>query len=135
MHKEILVSYGNLQAEIDEGIAELVLECWKAGIVTSFCCENEGDSGEIWLQFPKPEYARKFMNITMCDADPGEAWKWEYSAGISDLSIFSRPGIPWQKRKIGKLRKYQLTIGIRFPILYYERLLNNLKKYNERIGK
>lgn len=40
VHKQVKIKYGKIKAEVDEGIAELILELWKIGLITSQSCQE-----------------------------------------------------------------------------------------------
>jgi hypothetical protein len=50
------VAYDGWAAEIDCGIADLVLELWRAGIGTFYSCEDRG--GRAWLRMSRPSASR-----------------------------------------------------------------------------
>jgi hypothetical protein len=71
-HKTVLVRHGGMRARIDEDIAPLVLETWKAGVETHCSCQDArvlGDeerpwmSGWIQLGFPAFDAARCWLDI------------------------------------------------------------------------
>jgi len=69
-HQTVVVQHGRLRAHVDEKIALLVLETWRAGVRTHCSCEDAGnlrDDGRMrgWVQlgFPSVEHARAWLRI------------------------------------------------------------------------
>jgi hypothetical protein len=70
MHKAVLVRHGRTRALIDEKVALLGLETWKAGVGTHCSCEDAGSlrdderlRGRVQLGFPSAEHARAWLRI------------------------------------------------------------------------
>jgi hypothetical protein len=70
-------------ADVDEGIAELILAMWKAGIETILSCQN--NHGRVWVNLPAVD-AERFLSIVagICpeatpigDEDPPEDYDME----------------------------------------------------------
>jgi hypothetical protein len=55
-HQTVSVRVGPLSARIDEKIADLVRELWRADINTVCSCEDVGDAGEAHRHGPVPRY-------------------------------------------------------------------------------
>lgn len=62
-HKTRRIVWGDNEAEIDEGIADLILELWKAGLETCNSCESNGQDSRIWIEFMFPNEAGMFLDI------------------------------------------------------------------------
>ncbi len=60
-HKQILIKWNEKEAEIDEGIVELILLIWGNGIETSSSCQ-EIENGIAWIEFPFAENYLLFLN-------------------------------------------------------------------------
>lgn len=61
-HNQVEIEHGDMRAEVDEGIADLILVLWKLGIETVLSCENNGEVGRrytpqfhhedrVWIAF------------------------------------------------------------------------------------
>ncbi len=61
-HRQVTVQVGDWQAEIDEGIAPLIQEIWRAGIETFMSCQQDFH-GWIWIQFADVKNAVAFLNV------------------------------------------------------------------------
>ena len=77
-HRMIPVHYGRFSALIDEGIAPLIRELWKARIVTLMSCE-ENRPGWMWIEFVHAGAAEHFVSIVA-----------RYETGIE--SLYNRIG-------------------------------------------
>jgi hypothetical protein len=100
-HEAVRVVWGDQSADIDEAIAPLILEIWKAGIRTANSCEDNVPRGFVWIQFPTTQDAERFLNIigeyedeepapsryrrVLAEAEwPGE---WRYAVGLEDWAV------------------------------------------------
>src|SRR5215468_387576 len=61
-HPQVSIKYRSQTAEVDEGIAPLIMAIWRCGIRTMMSCQ-EGAYGYVWLCFPNTWEASKFLNI------------------------------------------------------------------------
>lgn len=147
-HPQVVIQHGDQEAEVDEGIAPLILELWKAGIDTMMSCQD--NNGRVWLAFPDPVDATGFLNLAAdFDTDvhslynalgAGEyepedwenfrenrAWHYQaspidYGAGLGDDDELYDRGY----------RDFGFHISIRFPQQDYPVVLARLKAWNER---
>jgi len=100
-HPQAHISHGTLEADVDEGIADLILACWRADIETVNSCQ-ENRPGITWIEFESADDAARFVDLVAPHED--EKWAasdfdtvtnrafgdepgaWEWSAELSDLS-------------------------------------------------
>jgi len=68
-HKTTTLIHLNEPIEIDEMIAPLISEIWKAKIITLNSCENNIPKGYIWIQFDTGNDCTKFLNIIFKNLD------------------------------------------------------------------
>jgi hypothetical protein len=71
-HREVHVKWVHREADIDEDIAELVLECWKNGIDTLFSCQGDPSESPVrraWVAFPHSDLER-FLGVAVGPYDP-----------------------------------------------------------------
>ena len=61
-HKTVRVQYGDLEADIDVKMAPLILECWKAGVRTSYCCQSN-PCNWAYISFETSYDFRKFVDL------------------------------------------------------------------------
>lgn len=100
-HLQAHIMHGLLEADVDEGIADLILACWRADIHTVNSCQ-ENRPGTIWIEFGSADDAARFVDLVAPHEDEkwaasdfdtlwnracgGEPEAWEWSANLSDLS-------------------------------------------------
>jgi hypothetical protein len=70
-HKQVRVKVGDWEAEVDEELAPLIEELWKAKIQTSMSCQ-ESRLGFAWIEFDSMEDLCAFMNIVGDYGPPDE---------------------------------------------------------------
>ena len=61
-HRAVLVEVGKYSELIDELIAPLIQELWRAGIRTLMSCQGAEDD-KIWIAFNEAEQLARFLNI------------------------------------------------------------------------
>lgn len=61
-HRKVRVTVGDQRGDIDEKIAPLVKEIWRADITTSQSCQDH-PPGWIWLEFVSSFELEKFLNM------------------------------------------------------------------------
>lgn len=61
-HKAVRVFHGTLEADVDEAIAPLILEMWKAGVYTYQSCQGNPE-GWVWIQFADQCDLEKFLSL------------------------------------------------------------------------
>lgn len=102
-HVEVLVKHEGMEALVDEGIAPLVLELWKAGVPTEESCQ--GESGFAALYLPRGWVMERLLRLlqlgaarlhTKESADlfdraigfqvPEDAWDWTAVPSVLDAT-------------------------------------------------
>jgi hypothetical protein len=61
-HKTKHISYEGIEADIDEGIADLILLLWQKNISTTMSCENNVPESYVWIEFASVFEAEKFID-------------------------------------------------------------------------
>lgn len=61
-HKQVKVEWNGMTADVDEGIAPLILALWRAGINTFNSCQ-ENSPGVAWVEFVSAQDACEFLNL------------------------------------------------------------------------
>ena len=102
-HKQVRVRANGQDAYVDEGIAPLIREMWRAGIRTQMSCQEDG-FGLVWLNFDCPLEAAKFMNIVAeYEEEPNSLYQrmlghyaevadtWEYDVLPEDFNLIEEP--------------------------------------------
>lgn len=94
-HKQVKIKCGRLEAEVDKGIAPLILALWKLGITTTMSCE-ENHPGIAWIQFQTPDDAIKFLNLVAVYPKKNDKTPfWETLYGRITLMAMEGTGQNW----------------------------------------
>lgn len=128
-HKQVLIKYARRSAEVDEGIAHLILQLWKHGIHTMMSCENNVPNNYIWINFSTPGDASKFLDLVATFSDEPnsiysimtshseEPGHWKYDIHTMDIgieSIIDEETNTCEDKVIGP-HKFFFDVSIRFP--------------------
>lgn len=150
-HPQVEISFGDRAAQVDEGIAPLILELWKAGIDTVMSCEN--NNGRVWIQFPSSDDAEQFVSIVAEDYDEDiysiynravggwedddwetfrneHAWRYDCSAEDYNAALYDENGE--LETPAGSNRYIVIWVSIRFPLYDYEEILRRVAERNSR---
>jgi hypothetical protein len=111
-HKQTKIEFGGLRADVDEGIAPLILALWKAGILTLLSCQ-ELEPGFVWLVLPWTD-VEPFLTIVTgrgaCEFLKCRAMNWSWATPDD-----------WLYRVIahqhgrGRNRAVTLSLSVMFP--------------------
>jgi len=71
-HSTRLVKWGAMEAQIDEDIADLILNLWKLNIPTVLSCQNNVPENYVWLMFPDSWEAEHFLTLVADGEDTDE---------------------------------------------------------------
>jgi len=95
-------------ADIDTLIADLIRECWRLGIDTSECCQEEGHGMARVGFLTLTDMERFYEVVTRKDDDEALffAWKWELWAdgGLRGTVHFPASQIRWLTRCLSALK-------------------------------
>jgi hypothetical protein len=150
-HKQVHLQWNDWESDVDEGIAPLILELWKAGILTSLSCE-ENRRELMWIMFPDAFCAQDFLNIVAKYEEDSESlyqrikngWTrhrkddapgtWEYDVGIDDYSVEL---IVDDEENIAEEvctgpADFVFGLSVRFPKTDYPVLLERMRKFNQK---
>jgi hypothetical protein len=147
IHEQIRIKHGDLEADVDAGLAPLILEIWKAGITTTMSCE-ENRPGWAWIDFLTAEDAEHFLSsVARYDANMyslynriAQAWDpptgavegcWEYTLTVNDMAVSQveiEDGVI--KESCTDPSDFLISVSIRFPRSDLPMLLRNLTAYN-----
>lgn len=148
-HKTAVVKWEHREAEIDEEIAPLVLELWKAEIETVNSCQDNFPKGYVWIQFGSAGDAEKFLDIVVTKFASGrhslyqrvlgtwdctglEPKDWEYSTHLDDCNLTFIPdddSVSVTERHGGN-PCFHFTLSIRFPGRDLKVVTERMKLYN-----
>jgi len=143
LHRTVRVQWGNLDAHIDEYIAPLILELWKAGFATRNSCEGHG-SAPVWISFARVADVETFLNIVRGDDDGAEAlsgqveetsatggahagW-WKYDVHLDrgardvDRAAHAAPAEP---------NRFRFSMSVRFPRADVPVVVDRMKHHNK----
>jgi hypothetical protein len=129
-HRQVEIEWRGLRAEVDEEIAPLVLELWKAGIVTTNSCQ-ENFPGIAWIEFLSTRDAKKFLNliveypvdteepfwetlygrITGCGSDDA----WDYNLHLYDRGVDEEVVGNEVIQNCTGPADFEYSVSIRFP--------------------
>lgn len=148
-HTQTRIKVGDMEADVDHGIAPLIMEIWKAGIATVMSCE-ENQPGIIWIQFLEVEDAVTFLNIVAPYEETWESiynrarlgWEpsdkklllpfWTYDVSPEDLSLQEEcndNGDVTGESHCGQ-PCFVFSLSIRFPQEDYALVLNRITEHN-----
>jgi len=128
-HPVLLLSYQGETIEIDEVLAPLIQEIWKADIVTMMCCQ-ETDAGIAWIEFDSMDDFLRFLNIVVkyeegantlynrvnyqLTGDISEPL-WEYHVNLLDIESAAK-----RRRQDGEVVDFHATVGVE-PSIWFTR--------------
>src|SRR6266540_6661346 len=66
-HKQAHIQHGEIEADVDERIAPLIVELWRAGVTTRMSCqefgEYDGPPSGVWIVFPTESDVKQVAKI------------------------------------------------------------------------
>ena len=136
-HKTVVLRYESEDVEIDEELAPLIQEIWKADIATYMSCQ-ETDRGIAWIEFDSMHDFLGFLNIvTKFEAGADTLYNrinlqltgeissptWEYQVNLLDIDE--------EGRKAGGVVDFFASIGVYFPHEDLPVILQRLQAHNQ----
>lgn len=122
-HPQVRISHGGFEADVDEGIKDLILACWRSGIETDNSCQG-GLKENAYVSFLTPADAVTFLAKVLPDEndvlyneaihqwgdDETVFWEWkvfplDLSWTWNDEDEMEHEGEPF----------FALNIHVRFP--------------------
>lgn len=138
LHPQVRITHGEITALVDEGIADLIVAMWRAGIETVLSCQ-ENQPGVAWVEIPFYAFGQ-FLRVVLSGGPGADGlyWRvlsryetsgegdWEYSLFVEDLATddFIK-GDTHHWRDSGIALPFPL-IGIRFPVTDIPAIINRL---------
>jgi len=110
-HNPILVSHGDMSAEIDELLAPMIKLMWELGIKTKESCQGIGENWAA-IYFDELEYPRTFLQMAF-DIFDVEEHKIVLDMMNRGLSPF---GLPFDKWKMWCHPRWHLDGSITFSV-------------------
>ena len=146
-HAQVSISRNGFEADVDEGIAALLLECWEAGLETTQSCQDIG--GRVWIQFMFTDDAERFLSIvaggfdedaaslysrvggdSRAVGDAGSTGAWSYAAHVVDVAVeVDDTGRAVRAQDDGPVMHVMLSV--RFPISDHPEVLERLRVCND----
>src|SRR5262245_12701217 len=117
VHKQVPIQWGIRRAEVDEGLAPLILALWRAGIDTVNSCQ-ENRPGVVWVEFASTFDAERFLSLVAC-------YPIEVFAHIDHAAAASKVGLPLRPTEVlifgnpkagTPLMQSRQTIGLDLPL-------------------
>lgn len=149
MHKQKYIEYKGNSAEVDEGIADLILSCWKVGANIYLSCDNDVLKNWIGLMFQTSADAEIFLNAAAGEFNEEEddslytrirqAWSrvgrsnknnWKYSIVLDDFSVTQTESEDegFVEETAEKHRDFVFSVSVRFPKKDLKQVMVNLQK-------
>jgi hypothetical protein len=138
----------NFVAEIDENIAPLIKELWKADIDTTYCCQSNPKNW-MYIQFLTSMDAADFIQIvTKYEEDPNSMyWRicgfggpknsWRYNVRAADFHLFDTltedDDLVWVHSEDEAFMEFRTTLW--FPKKDYPLVFSRVKEYNKALKK
>jgi hypothetical protein len=143
-HRQVPVQVGRWQADVDEGIAPLIEEIWRAGIETVMSCQ-QNTFGRIWLCFLHACEAEKFLDVVARyqDGEDELYWRinphwdnrgplpqWEYSVNVEDLALVNVGDEDVIEYAYDPPPAFLFSVSVRFPPQDLPVILERLREHN-----
>jgi hypothetical protein len=75
-HRQTHIRHADREADVDEKLAPLILELWRAGIDTMRSCQRHSATRKVWITFAEAVGAETFLNIVSGSNRDGRRQKW-----------------------------------------------------------
>jgi hypothetical protein len=113
-HRRVVVRHGTIEAEVDEGIADVILATWRAGIVTEESCQGRHDEASLvkmaYVAFHAPE-AERWTKIVCADAP----WLGEVDHSTYPPTVTGGEDGPLSREQEAWLKRHREQIGYEGP--------------------
>lgn len=139
-HRQVAIRYNDLAANVDEGIADLILACWRADIWTWGSCQNV--NGFIWIGLPNAFMGERFLTAAIGDRSP------DFDSVYRRLLFGSDEVLPedfdfaaWEERcwrvracaddwneESDSPPEVVIGINVDFPVADYDTVLSNVRR-------
>lgn len=89
LHRQVRIEHNGNSADVDEGIAPLILALWRRGFQTTGSCEHQDGTPVAWISFETLEQAEQFQRLaggTVFTPDADDA------AGLTEAELASNQG-------------------------------------------
>jgi hypothetical protein len=136
-HPQVLIEHGSLTAAIDEAIADLILELWRADLATLMSCQDS-PTGWIWILLPTASTHRLLDIISSASGPQGEdlarraLQQWvplDAPQGSGSQPAWRYDTERWSHRRGRRVDVVDYT-SVRFPTADYPPVLHTLRTHN-----
>lgn len=159
-HPQVRVAVGEWAAEVDEAIAPLIRELWRAGWETQGsceCCTLPGATDKVWVEFVHPYPLGGFIDAVSTPRNPSIGlrlrWAWWWFIQACTLDRIERYFVPPSFTDPRALWEYHVRVddvdtGTRKPLVIYTTafavlfsgaelpsVVAAMRAYNDRAGK
>jgi hypothetical protein len=127
-HKQVRVRWDHLDAQIDEEIAPLILELWKARLYTTMSCQGSPAVG-VWVQFPLVVFAEAFMDLTEKQSGIASLWRrWRFD--VYPITRSETLFEDYPKELIPDGPSLRFAVSVRFPKADLPVVLETVTRHN-----
>jgi hypothetical protein len=136
-HPQVFISDGAICADVDEGIADLILELWRAGIDTYLSCQND-PSGRVWIDMPI-QAAKSFLTIaarpfdddmeSICNRSVGQSAPDDFERYLTERA-WHYAVRPWNCSEDEGTVDVEADFSVRFPQTDYDEVLRRFRVHN-----
>ncbi len=139
-HREITIRHGAIEADVDEGIAPVILETWRAGFQTEYSCQGSwvewrrrkeayllfttASDAAAWLRIVNPEPVVEERADGEFYTSDEEYQRWAMRTQGSQQLRWECSLLPWDWWKV------RFAVSIRFPATDLADILARLKAHN-----
>ena len=90
LHPQVRIRHGGTNAAVDEKLAPLIRELWRAGWLTVRSCQRH-ESGKVWIEFDS-RHLNAFLNVAIAyDPRQGSLWRRARVWGFGSFGRASEP--------------------------------------------
>lgn len=118
-HQQVRIEHEGTSADVDEGIAEVVLALWRLGFDTISSCEHQEGTPLAWVGFPTVDDAERFDDmipngrvVVPIEEDYAAASGESFEAGLSG---WGSAAVGWPHEETGvvldALRRAETSAG------------------------
>jgi hypothetical protein len=137
-HRQVAIRYNDLAADVDQGIADLILACWRADIWTWGSCQNV--NGFICIGLPDAYMGERFLTAAVGDRSPDfDSVYRRLLSGIvvpKDFDFASWEDCCWRVRACADDWNEEsdsppdvvISINVDFPVADYDTVLSNIRR-------
>lgn len=140
-HKQITIKLDDREAEVDEKLADLILNLWKLNINTVMSCQNNEPKNYVWIMFASVIDAELFMN-TVAEFAGGKTsvyqkmmlnWEnvkneWMYGASPIDLGVTYTEGKDFVDEEFSGMHNIVFSVSVKFPSKHLKFVENKIEK-------